>query len=68
MDIELYLWDFKFVIFLLYFFKRNLLFINVEEMEICIICKDCFIIILGYILILIFVLLLFIKYVIVIDF
>ena len=67
MDIELYLWDLKFVILLSHLPRRNSLLINAEEMETRIICKDCFIVILGYIPIPIFASPLSIKYASVID-
>ena len=45
---EAYLWDLKFLILLSRLPKRNPLLINAAEMETHIICRDCFIIIVGY--------------------
>ena len=66
-DVEVYLWDLKFVILLSRLPKTNPLLINAEEMETRIICKDCFIVILGYLPIPIFAAPLSIKYAALID-
>ena len=47
-DVEVYLWDLKFLILLSRLPKRNPLLVNAEDMETHVICKDCFFIILGY--------------------
>ena len=46
-NIDVYLWDLKFLILLSHLPKTNPLLINAEEMETRIICKDCFFIIVG---------------------
>ena len=66
-DIEVYLWDLKFVVLLSHLPKQNPLLINAEDMETHIICKDCFFIILGYLPIPIFSAPLAIKYSTLID-
>ena len=66
-DIEVYLWDLKFVILLSHLPKRNQLLINSEEMETHIICKECFIVILGYLPIPIFAAPLSVKYATILD-